>query len=89
MKLVWRPQALAELAAIIEYIERDSPAGAARVRAQILHSVSFLLEWPDIGREGRRGYRELVVPRSSYVVIFRHGKREIRIHRVRHAARKR
>ncbi len=89
MKLVWRPQARAELAAILERIERDSPKGAARIRAQILHSVSFLSEWPDIGREGGRGYRELIVPHSPYVVIFRRGKQEIRVHRVLHAAQRR
>jgi plasmid stabilization system protein ParE len=51
--------------------------------------LSFLAEWPDIGREGRGGYRELVVPHSPYVVIFRRGKREITIRRLLHGSQKR
>ncbi|MBY0562800.1 MAG: type II toxin-antitoxin system RelE/ParE family toxin [Hyphomonadaceae bacterium] len=50
---------------------RVRASGSTRVRAQILHSVSFLADWPDLGRKARRDYRELVVPHSPYVVIYR------------------
>ena len=89
MKIVWRPQAHAELAAILEHVAAESPAGAARIHAQILHSISFLADWPDIGRPGKRGYRELVVPHMPYIVIYKRDAREVRIVRVRHAAQKR
>jgi toxin ParE1/3/4 len=89
MNVVWRPQARDELAVILAKISQDSPKGAARMRARILHSISFLRDWPDIGRPGRRGFRELVVPRTPYVVIFKRDADLIRIFRVVHAARRR
>lgn len=89
MKIVWRPQARAELAAIVDRIAAESPAGAARIHAQVLHSISFLADWPNIGRSGSRGYRELVVPHTPYLVIYKHDGSEIRVMRVRHASRKR
>lgn len=88
MKVVWRPQARAELAAIVDRIGAESPAGAARVHAQVLYSIGFLADWPDIGRSGSRGYRELVVPHTPYLVIYKHDDVGIKIMRVRHASRK-
>ncbi|MBN8608926.1 MAG: type II toxin-antitoxin system RelE/ParE family toxin [Caulobacterales bacterium] len=89
MKIVWRPQARAELLSIAAYIARESPSGAARVQSQILHSVELLETWPRIGRKGRRGYRELVVPHTNYVVIFRLTRANIEIVRMLHTSQRR
>ena len=51
--------------------------------------MSFLTDWPEIGRRGRRGYRELVVSRSRYVVLYRVSKKAVIIVRVRHSSQKR
>jgi toxin ParE1/3/4 len=89
MKIEWRKQALAELSAILEHISSESPSGAARVHAQILHSVSFLSDWPEIGRSGRGKYRELVISHTPYIVVFVHSKKGVTIARVLHGSRKR
>jgi toxin ParE1/3/4 len=87
MKVVWRRRAYAEIDAIVSYIAKESPAGAVRVRDQILHMVSFLEDWPDVVREGRRGLRELVVPKTNYVVLYRRAARKVTIVRVIHGMR--
>jgi toxin ParE1/3/4 len=88
MKVEWEPRAQRDLTAILDYIVKDSPAGAARVHEQILHSVSFLVDWPDMGRQGkRRNLRELVIPRTPYVVIYRHAATLVSIVRVIHGKR--
>jgi plasmid stabilization system protein ParE len=89
MKIEWRAQARAELLAILDHIANESPAGAARVHAQILHSVSFLVDWPEIGRKRRGKYRELVIPHTPYVVLFILSRTTVTIVRVIHASRRR
>jgi plasmid stabilization system protein ParE len=89
MKIEWRTQAFTELSAILEHISGESASGAARVRAQIFHSVSFLADWPEIGRKGRGKYRELVIPHTPYVVLFVRTKETVTIVRVLHASRRR
>ncbi len=42
-----------------------------------------------MGRVVRGGYRELVVPRVSYVVLYRILSNRVVIHRVIHASRRR
>lgn len=89
MKVEWSVQARAELIDILAHITQESPSGAARIHAQILHSISFLTDWPEIGRPGRRGYRELVIPHTPYVVLFRRTPEVVIVVRVLHASRRR
>ena len=90
MNIVWSPQAVDDLIAIRAYIAAESPAGARRVVARILHDVENLLpDNPHIGRAGRvPGTRELVVPRTPYIVPYRVQHETIQILRVYHAARR-
>lgn len=88
MKVGWEPRAQRDLKAILDYISKEGPSGAARVHGQILHSVSFLADWPDLGRRGRRrNLRELVIPRTPYVVIYRRSAKLVSIVRVIHGKR--
>lgn len=90
MKVVWRARARADLSAIVAHIAAESPAGAARVHDQILHMISFLVEWPDMARAGRKpGLRELVVPTTSYLVLYRRAPRKVTILRVLHGSQRR
>jgi len=89
MNVVWRPQASREFSEIVAHLHEQSPAGAARIYEQILHSVSFLADWPMMGRAARRGNRELVIPHTPYVVIFKVEKNVVRIRRVLHGSRRR
>ena len=90
MTLVWSPEAIEDLASLRAYIEQDDPAAAQRVVLRIIHSVEDLLsENPEMGRPGRvPGTRELVVPRTPFVVPYRLQRKTMQILRVYHGARR-
>jgi toxin ParE1/3/4 len=73
MTPVWSPEAIEDLAALRAYIEQDDPASARRVALHIIHNVEILLPAnPEIGRAGRvPGTRELVIPRTPFIVPYR------------------
>jgi toxin ParE1/3/4 len=87
--LVWSPEAVADLAALRAYIEPDDPAAAQRVALHVIHNVQALLpNSPEMGRPGRvPGTRELVVPRTPFIVPYRLVGNTIQILRVYHSAR--
>jgi toxin ParE1/3/4 len=90
MNVVWSPEAIDDLAALRTYIEEDNPAAAQRVVLHIVHSIQDLLaEQPQMGRPGRvPGTRELVVPRTPYIVPYRVRRSRLEVLRVYHAARR-
>jgi toxin ParE1/3/4 len=90
MNIVWSPEAIQDLISLRAYIAEDSPAGARRIVLRILHDVEYLLpENPHIGRPGRvPGTRELVIPRTPYIVPYRMQGESIQILRVYHGARR-
>ena len=50
----------------------DSPRAAIAQIDLVLHQVEALLVDPELGRRGRvQGTRELVIARTSFVVIYR------------------
>jgi len=70
--LRWTTPALADLAAIGEFIAADDPAAAGRVVRTIWVRAERLQEFPDMGRIGRvHGTRELVLPPLPYIVVYR------------------
>jgi len=90
MRIVWRARARADMVALVTHISRDSPSGAFRVHDQIEHTVGFLTDWPDMGRKGRQlDLRELVVPRTPYLVLYRRTERDVIVLRVLHTSRNR
>lgn len=90
MIVVWSPEAIDDLSALRAHIAEDNPKAAQRVVLRILHAVEDLLaKQPDIGRAGRvPGTRELVVPRTPYIVPYRVRNNRIQILRVYHGARR-
>ncbi|UFW92126.1 type II toxin-antitoxin system RelE/ParE family toxin (plasmid) [Bradyrhizobium barranii] len=69
MKLVWSRFALFDRDGIFSYIEAENPRAAVHVDEQIANAARRLLDFPDSGRPGRvAGTRELVIPRTSYVI---------------------
>jgi toxin ParE1/3/4 len=90
MIVFWSPQAVEDLAALRAYIAEDDPAAARRVALRIIHSIEDLLsDNAEMGRPGRvPGTRELVVPRTPYVVPYRVRNNRIQVLRVYHGARK-
>jgi toxin ParE1/3/4 len=72
MTVVWSPRAIRHLVHVREYIAQEDPAAAARVGLRILECVELLTRHPEVGRPGRlAGTRELVVPRTPYVIPYR------------------
>ena len=89
MRVVWTPRAAATLARINDRIAEDSPQTAARVVRHIVDRTSDLAFSPHQGRVGRvRGTRELVIPRTPYIVVHRVNRAEVAIVSVMHAAQR-
>ncbi|QEN89370.1 type II toxin-antitoxin system RelE/ParE family toxin [Labrys sp. KNU-23] len=91
MKLVWLPAARRTRTALIEYIAKDSLAAALDQLSEIQNQVRNLEDHPEMGRVGRvSNTRELVVARTSFLIIYRirHKARQIEILRVIHGAQR-
>jgi len=90
MNIVWSPDAIEDLISLRAYIAEQSPAGAQRVVLRILHDIEHLLpDNPQMGRPGRvPGTRELVIPRTPYIVPYRVVGEGIQVLRVYHGARR-
>lgn len=70
-RLVWRPTALADRAAIMDYIAQDNPAAAVDLDDDFEAKADLARERPQLYRAGRmQGTREIVV-RSNYVMVYR------------------
>ena len=90
MNPIWSPEAIADLAALRAYIAQHDPAAAQRVALHIIRNVETLLpNSPEMGRPGRvPGTRELVIPRTPYIVPYRLIGNTIQVLRVFHGARR-
>jgi toxin ParE1/3/4 len=90
MTPIWSPAAIADLVALRAYIEQDDPAAAQRVALHVIRNVETLLaNSPEMGRPGRvPGTRELVIPRTPYIVPYRLVGNTIQVLRVFHGARR-
>jgi toxin ParE1/3/4 len=89
MDIVRRPRALDGLEAARRYIAEHNPRAASRVHAAILTSVGRLASLPGLGRPGRvDGTRELVIPRTPYVVAYTIVEEQVMILSVMHSARR-
>ncbi len=87
MRVRWDPQAVDRLEAAGDYIARDSPAAAARVVTRIIDAADNLAAHPLLGKLGRvTGTRELVIPRTSYIVVYRVRGQVVEILAVQHTA---
>ena len=72
MTVVWSRRAIRHLAALRRYIARENPRAAQGVAQSILRAVELLQDHPQIGRAGRvPGTRELVIPKTPFVVPYR------------------
>lgn len=72
MRIVWTAPALRDLAAARAYIALDNPAAAVEQIEIVLSAVEGLLRFPLSARPGRRAEtRELVVPRTPFIVPYR------------------
>ena len=90
MTILWSPEAIDDLMSLRAYVADDNPAAARRVVLHIMHNIEQLpSDNPQMGRPGRvPGTRELVIPRTPFVVPYRLKSDIIQILRVYHGARR-
>jgi toxin ParE1/3/4 len=89
MRVRWLRTALRNLDEEAEYIAADDPAAARLVVGRVLEAVDLLADQPALGRPGRvPGTRELVVPKTRYLVPYRVRRDTIEILRVFHTSRR-
>jgi toxin ParE1/3/4 len=90
MMPIWAPEAIDDLASLRVFIAEDNPAAAQRVIFHILHNVESLLsKHPEMGRPGRvPGTRELVIPKTPFIVPYRIQGNAIQVLRAYHSARR-
>jgi toxin ParE1/3/4 len=92
MKLRLTRRAAQDLADIADYIRKQNPQAALRVRAAILESLQNLVLFPQVGRQQKvEGVRKLVTRRYPYLVYYTadESAEEIIILNIQHPARER
>jgi toxin ParE1/3/4 len=87
MRLRWSAISREDREHIYNYIRADSPAAARLVDERIVTHARRLLRFPGSGRPGRvADTRELPVPGTSHILVYRELPDAIRVLRVIHAA---
>jgi toxin ParE1/3/4 len=90
MEIRWTPEASSNLEVISLHIARDSPEAALRTVRVIFQSIEQLAAFPYRCRTGRKeGTRELVVPGSPYIAVYRVHESVIEILQIWHGAQRR
>ena len=90
MQIKWLRKALLNLDKEAEFIAIEDPHAAQLIMQRIRHTVSLLKDNPSMGYPGRLpDTRELVIPKTSYLVPYRVKPRQNRIEilRVFHTSR--
>jgi toxin ParE1/3/4 len=89
LKIVWSAGGQLSLQDQLEYIAERNPSAAIALRQRIDSSTSRLSDFPDSGRPGRvPGTRELVVPRTRYIVIYRVESQQVSLIRLLHTSQR-
>ena len=89
MRIIWSETAVANLAEIREYIEKDKPEAARRLARRILVSAERLAVHPYLGHAGREpDSRELIIGGTPYVVSYQVQKGRLLILAVLHSSRR-
>ena len=89
MNIEWLPSAARTLEAQISYIAERNPQAAVDMGDAIEVAVSRLADFPESARPGRvPGTRELVVPATPFIVVYRIEVTGVVILRVLHGAQK-
>jgi len=84
LRLVWLPQAMANRDAQLDHIAQDNPQAAIEQGDRIAEHVGRLVEYPELGRPGRKqGTRELVIGKTPFVAVYRVKPRAGRIELLR------
>ena len=71
MIVEWRPEAVADLWEILEYIDERNPQAAEELYAEIERATSALPEHPYLYRLGRVPNTHEIIVHPNYLVIYR------------------
>ncbi|TDB48693.1 type II toxin-antitoxin system RelE/ParE family toxin [Photorhabdus luminescens] len=86
MELEWKPMALADREAIMEYIALDNPFAAIKLDNEFEVTAETACQHPNMYKPGRvKGTREAVV-HPHYVIIYRVQGNLLQVLRVLHTA---
>ena len=89
-RVIWSPRALADLDGIRGHVRERNPAAARRLIAALIEATERLAEFPELGKPGPLpGIRALVVPRTRFMIDYRHSGDRVEITAVTHGARRR
>jgi toxin ParE1/3/4 len=89
VKIRWTPIAAEDLKSAYEYVAERNPTGADGLVDRILSTIDLLQRHPEMGRPGRvNATRELVVPGTPFLVVYRIHRNQVQVLSVLHAARK-
>jgi addiction module RelE/StbE family toxin len=89
VRVRWSLLARQDLQALRAYIAQDNPPAANDVARRIMAAANRLVRYPYLGRPGRLpGSRELVVPRTPYLLIYVVGEQRVDVVRVLHGAQR-
>jgi len=87
--VIWLPRALNDRRHQVYYVFQRNPQAAVRLETVVRSQAELLRSHPLAGRIGRqKATRELVVPNSPYVIIYRIDEKaqQIEILRLLHGA---
>jgi toxin ParE1/3/4 len=89
MAVRWLKKALRNLEQVHQYIAVDDPEAAIQAVLRIQSAVQQLELFPMMGKVGRvEGTRELVIPGTSFIVIYRVQGKGVQILRILHGSKK-
>ena len=89
LRIQWTKQAIADVDNIYDFVAAHNPHAARAVVDRIDRAITSLTTNPRLGRSGRvAGSRELVVPRTRFIVAYRLRGQAIELLGVMHAARR-
>jgi toxin ParE1/3/4 len=87
MRVRWTNDAARDLTQISDYIaEHGSVAAARRVALSIYQRIGTLPRFPERGRLGKHGTREIVFSNLPYLAVYRVRKDVVEILRILHGA---
>lgn len=87
MTIEWVPTAESDFYGQFVHIAEKDPAAAVAVGDRIMAHIEHLNANPSMGKPGRRaGTRELVVPRTPFIVVYRLRDDDVQILRILHGS---
>lgn len=90
MNIFWAEEAQKDFDQAIAYLQERSRNAADRLGERILKSVAQLERFPEIAPRSRhRGLRQLVVPKTPYLIVYRIEWDVVEIQAVIHSSQKR